>query len=342
MKNRKADVPYCGVREKKIKSAKPVLNEENFKHLYNFIVRRYLIHVRKDVKKLPAPWTKDPILREFKFTNVRREHDRETKWVIDRIVNNPKLSYENKLMNLALYRMFNKSTTMEIFDSVIDFEIDHGPNFDLWLDTVRDLFKLKLQKDPKYTFFTNAFLTCGIKVALGNQKDTNDEFMPMRIIKFAYKLWNEGFVDKIKKAKNQQEVFKVIQSWKGLGEFLAYQIYVDMTYIPEFPFSENEFTVSGPGCIKGLKEVFDDFDGMTYDEALFWLRDNIDYEFIKRAWKWEKDKLFVDLEPHDRHMNVMSLENCHCEISKYIRAHTGTGRPKNKYKAGSGNRKVEM
>lgn len=334
MKNRPMDVPYCGVNEKKIKKANPVLNEENFRHLYNFVVRRYMIHKRKDVQGLPAPWTKDPILQEFKFTNVRREHDRETKWVIKNIVNNKEMSYDQKLMNLALYRMFNKSITLEAARLPATFPLDE--------EFHREKLQAKLEDDPKYTFFTNAFLTCGIKVALGNQKDTNDEFMPMRIIKFANKLWNEGFVEKVKAAKNQKEVYNVIKSWNGLGEFLAYQIYVDMTYIPEFPFSENEFTISGPGCTKGLKEVFDNFDGLNMEEAIFWLRDNWDSLMEERGYKWNPDKLFSDLEPHDRCMNVMSLENCHCEISKYIRATNGTGRPKNKYKPGTGNRKVEM
>lgn len=332
MKNRKADVPYCGVREKKIKSANPVLNEENFRHLYNFITRRYVIHKRKDVKGLPAPWTKDPILQEFKFTNVRREHDRETKWLLENVVNNIRLDYDNKLMNIMLYRMFNKSKTLEVFGSTIDFYAWDDKTF----DSIRNSLVLKLGDDPKYTFFTNAFLTCGLKVALGNQKDTDDEFMPMRVIKFCKKLWDDGIIDKIKAAKNQKEVFEVVKSYNGLGEFLSYQIFVDFTYITEFPFSENEFTISGPGCTKGLKEVFDDFDGLNMEEALFWLRDNIDEEFKERGWKWDKDKLFSDLAPHDRYMNIMSLENCHCEISKYIRATNGTGRPKNKYRGGKG------
>lgn len=326
MKTRPADTLYCGVREKKIKNANPVLNEENFKHLYNFIVRRYLIHKRKDVQGKPAPWTKDPILQEFKFTNVRREHDRETRWVLNNIVHNPALSYENKLMNIILYRMFNKSVTIEAFGVPLAYPIDEGKT--------RAALKQKLKDEPKYTFFTNAFLTCGLKVALGNQKHTNDEFMPMRVIKFANHLWEDGLIEKIKKCKTQKDVFDAIKSYNGLGTFLAYQIFVDFTYIPEFPFSENEFTVSGPGCDRGLKEVFQDFDGLNMEEALFWLRDNIDEEFEARGWKWDKDKLFSDLEPHDRCMNVMSLENCHCEISKYIRATNGTGRPKNKYKAG--------
>ena len=331
MKTRPADKKYCGVDQKKIQKANPKLNEVNFRHLYNFITRRYMIHKRKDVQGLPAPWAKDPILQEFKFTNVRREHDRETKWLLANVIHNDDLSYENKIMNCILYRMYNKSKTLEIFGPTIDF-IDMDPS----LPVIRRLLKKRLEEDPKYTFFTNAFLTCGLKVALGNNPVANDDFMPMRIIKFARQLWESDIVGKIKAAADQKEVFNVIKSYNGLGEFLSYQIFVDLTYIPEFPFSENEFTVSGPGCIKGLKEVFEDFDGLSYDEALFWLRDNIDFEFTARDWKWEPFKLFDDLPEEDRYMNVMSLENCHCEISKYIRAVEGTGRPKNKYRGGKG------
>jgi len=323
-----ADVPYCGVREEVIKKATPRLNETNFKYLHQFITRRYLIHKKKDVQQLPAPWTNDPILREFKFTNVRREHDRETRWVLDNIVNHPSLSYDNKLMNLILYRLYNKSSTLELIKAPFDF------NKGLDQRAIRRALEQARERDKEYTYFTNAFLTCGLKASLGRMPETNDELMPMRVIKFVQKLWSEGIIGKIKKAKNQQAVYNALKSQYGIGAFLAYQIFVDFTYIPEFPFSENEFTVSGLGCIRGLDYIFEDRDGMTHDECLFWLRENIMVQFHMRGWKYDPQKLFDDLPVHDRCMNVMSLENCHCEISKYIRAVEGTGRPKNKYRSG--------
>jgi len=326
MKNRPADVPYCGVREDKIKNAKPVLNETNFKYLFDFITRRYRIHKKKDVKKLPAPWTKDPILRDYKFTNVRREHDRESLWLIKNIAENDYLSYEDKLMNIILFRMFNKSDTSSII-GLIQFS-----TFDIIKKSIEDRLRRKAENTPDYIFFTNAFLTCGLKVALGNNPETTDEFMPMRVIKFIEVLYKDGIVDKIKKAKDQKAVFEVVKSYKGLGEFLSYQIFVDFTYIHDFPFSENEFTISGPGCIRGLDNVFDDRDGMTHDECLFWLRDNLHMEFFDRGYKYDPIKLYSDLPMSDRRTNVMSLENIHCELSKYIRARNGTGGPRNRYK----------
>ena len=50
--------------------------------------------------------------------------------------------------------------------------------------------------------------------------------------------------------------------------------------------------------------------------------------------EYNPEKLFSDLPEYDREMNVMSIENCMCELSKYIKAVNGTGRPRNKYNGG--------
>lgn len=48
--------------------------------LLNFIAERELIRCRR-ATGLPAPWTDNPILQTWSFTNVRREDDRVTRWV---------------------------------------------------------------------------------------------------------------------------------------------------------------------------------------------------------------------------------------------------------------------
>jgi hypothetical protein len=53
-----------------------------------WIVERYKIHLKKDIKKLDPPWTNDPILQTYSFTNVRRLHDRVTKFVLKHICYN--------------------------------------------------------------------------------------------------------------------------------------------------------------------------------------------------------------------------------------------------------------
>lgn len=328
MKNKPADTLYCGVNKKHIKKAQPVLNERNLLYLYNFIKRRYVIHLRKDVLKKDPPWTTDQVLRDFRFTNIRREHDKESKWVIEHITSNPELSYEDKLLNVILFRLYNKHETAELIS--MPFKFSETPDWNP--EWYRSLFEAALVEDPKRVFFTAAFHTVGMKNTL--KKVTGESYAPMRILKFIKILINEGLVDDIKACTNQQEVYQTLTDYNGIGRFLAYQFYVDMTYIDEFPFSENEFTVAGPGCVMGLNYLFEDRDGMSYEECLFWLRDNLDRLFVEELGKdWDAKRVFWDLPEEDRCFNVMSLENCFCELSKYIRAKDGTGRPRKRYKA---------
>lgn len=328
MKNKPADTLYCGVNKKRIKKAQPVLNERNLLYLYNFIKRRYVIHLRKDVLKKDPPWTTDQVLRDFRFTNIRREHDKESKWVIEHITSNPELSYEDKLLNVILFRLYNKHETAELIS--MPFKFSETPDWNP--EWYRSLFEAALVEDPNRVFFTAAFHTVGMKNTL--KKVTGESYAPMRILKFIKILINEGLVDDIKACTNQQEVYQTLTDYNGIGRFLAYQFYVDMTYIAEFPFSENEFTVAGPGCVMGLNYLFEDRDGMSYEECLFWLRDNLDRLFVEELGKdWDSKRVFWDLPEEDRCFNVMSLENCFCELSKYIRAKDGTGRPRKRYKA---------
>lgn len=331
MKTKEADIEYCGVNRRKIQEAHPEIDPENLSHLYNFIRRRYNIHLRKDVIGDPAPWTKDPVLQKFRFTNVRREHDRESRWLIQNISTNPNLSYEDKLLNSILFRLYNKHQTSELIGMPIHFS--DNKNWDP--EKYRHLFEDAVKANPKVVFFTGAFNTGGLKRALKwyLPKGTPGNSMEMRVLYFMDSIISSDLIDRVKSSQTQREVFENLRSCMGIGEFLGYQIFVDMTYIPEFPFSENEFTVAGPGCKLGIDFLFKDRDGMTYEECLFWVRDNLERMFNECLGKpWDCRKVFWDLPEEDRCFNVMSLENCFCELSKYIRATTNTGRPRKKYK----------
>lgn len=328
MKTKKSDVLYCGVDEYKIQNASPEIDTDMFKELVQMVKDRYRIHKRKDVKKLPKPWTKNPIMQQYKFTNVRREHDRETKWLIEHITSNPEVSYEDKILNCILFRLFNKHQTSEIIHQPINFKELHK-NPSKYKQALADA------KASGASLFTSAFYTTGARQGMQKYLEASgvqSDLSGNDIMLFMDCLYEDGIVDRIKSAKYQQEVFKVITSYTGIGSFLGYQMFVDMTYIPEFPFSENEFTVAGPGCRKGLDLLFTDRTGLTYEECLFWLRDSWETLCGDLQIPWDADMLFNDLPEYDRCMNVMSLENCFCEFSKYMRAKTGQGRPKVKYK----------
>lgn len=346
MRTKKRDELYCGVRQEVIANAKPVINWENVYHFKRFVLDRYRIHKRKDVKGLPAPWTKNPVLQEFKFTNVRREHDRQTKYLIDNITNNPELSLEDKIVNSFMFRSWNNWSTLRDFGFPYKAEQLYDPELK---GRIRDKFYHLQGKEPERLWYNNAYNQGGTKSAWKRLFPDSpiEKDIPLRPFHVGVWLGEQKIVEKLLKAKNQQEAFETIKSVRGFADFLAYQVFVDLTYIEDFPFSENEFVIAGPGCKRGLDHIFIDKDGMTYEECIFWLRNKIDRTVSLfnskelNAWCKSNNKLnktylcdvvFRDLPVHDRCMNVMSIENCMCELSKYVKAVNGTGRPRNKYK----------
>jgi len=364
MKNREKDIFYCNVRKDVIQNAKPKLREDIVKLHHLYLTERHEIYKRKEIEKLPRPWTEDPVLDKYRFTNVRRELDRESKWLIENISENNNLSIQEKILWSILFRTYNKSETFKKLGFPKSVNIEKIMDYE---NQIREKIEKETKKDPNYVWFTPAFNTGGLKacwrfpnnriyenssndvqVQVINKKtgeihkkmkfkdakryikdnsqytiegfEEDIKFRPIYLIKYALE---HNIIDKILKADNQYEVYKIIKEIPGLSEFLAYQIFVDLTYIPDFPFSENEFTIAGPGCQRGLDELFEDYDNLNYEEALFWVRDHITDIWDKMGLKYDFQKQFDHLPKEDRCLNVMMIENSFCELSKFVKLKKG-------------------
>lgn len=333
MKNKRADIPYCGVNRQKILEAKPKLNAVAVKHFYDFVTERYKIHIRKDFLKQKAPWTNNPILLQYKFCNIRREHDRQSQYLIKNISTNPCLSIEDKIVNSFYFRAWNNWDTMKDLGGPWPAKSLYSSQMK---EQVRPIYQKLATEDPDRKWWSSAYNQGGTKQAWGypnpNRKVDKEDYIPLRVFHIGPWLKEHNTIEKLLNASDQKVAFEAIREIQGFADFLAYQIFVDLTYIEDFPFSENEFVVAGPGCRNGLNKLFDDYDGLTLEEALFWLADNVDEIFNKIHPPFWAGRLFVDLPQEDRFFSVMCLENCMCEFCKYIRTVEGNGRPRVKYK----------
>lgn len=333
MQNKRADIPYCGVSQQKIREAKPKLNVVAVKHLYDFVTERYKIHIRKDFLKQKAPWTNNPILSQYKFCNIRREHDRQSQYLIKNISTNSCLSLEDKIVNSFYFRAWNNWDTMKDLGGPWPAKCLYSSQMK---EQVRPIYQQLASEDPDRKWWSSAYNQGGTKQAWRypdpNEKINKEDDIPLRVFHIGPWLKEHNTVEKLLSASDQKAAFEAIKEIQGFADFLAYQIFVDLTYIEEFPFSENEFVVAGPGCKKGLNKLFDDYDWLTHEEALFWLADNIDEIFNEVHPPFWAGRLFVDLPQEDRFFSVMCLENCMCEFCKYIRTVEGNGRPRVKYK----------
>lgn len=330
MRSKLQDISYCGVNEELIHSSSLELNHKMMQQFEHYLIERYCIHIRKDVVGVKAPWTEDEVLQKYRFTNVRREHDRQTRWVIDHITNNSELCYEDKLLNCILFRLYNTSYTAELLGMPIRF----SENPDWNPSKYRFIVRQAISENPDQKLFTGAFSMSGLKKGLANYSPrgyaTRVEMRPLWLIK---KLLDDNAVKKIESCWSPEMVCSFLSRYKGIQEFFAYQIFVDFTYIEEFPYSENEYTIAGPGCQKGIEYLFDDTQELTYEECIFWLRDYLNS--LPENDPLNPREFFLDLPDYDQKWNVMCLENCLCEFSKYIRILTRTGKPRAIYKGGT-------
>ena len=73
---------------------------------FDFMIKRERLRLKKE-QGAPWPWSDDPILNTYKFTNVKREHDRTTRWMRENWTH----PHENRpageiIFNCALFRYF--------------------------------------------------------------------------------------------------------------------------------------------------------------------------------------------------------------------------------------------
>ena len=85
------------------------VHEENKYLFFELMHERMAIWKRRFVDKKERPWTKNEILRDYKFTNVYRELDRNSQWQIKNILLDDKLSLKNLLGHLLIWGKALKS-----------------------------------------------------------------------------------------------------------------------------------------------------------------------------------------------------------------------------------------
>lgn len=318
MKNKPNDIPYLKCNINKIKNANPRLNMESLEILYNYIIDRQEIYTKRESNQKP-PWSESEIFQKYSFTNVRRELDSTTKWVINNICNNPKLSYADRFYRTILFRIYNKIDTAKSINLNMD-------SISFWTDSN---FSRAVEKIEGHAYGLDYSVVSIISNMKEKYPDNNYKINPMFHIKQLF-IQNE-FKIPYKVEDNAEETIKWLKNnIPGVGDFIAYQIFIDLTYIDEFPISENEFTICGPGCKRGLNYLFDDKDGMSYTECIFWLRDNQNKIFKDINSSFSFQELFKNLSEYNRDWNVMSIENCMCELQKYINIINGKKKLPNK------------
>jgi hypothetical protein len=276
---------------------------EVFDTYWRFVVERQAIYERR-LTDPRGPWTADPILQQYKFTNVFRAADRVSQHLIREVqyrVDRSQAPVEVVFRTL-LFKFFNRIETWELLERTL------GPLS--WQST--DLSKVEAVLDAAMIRGERIYSAAYIMPApaLGRQRKHANHLALLT------KLMADGLPGQIATARSLREVYERLLAYPGLGPFLAFQYSIDLNYSSVLAFDEDEFVIAGPGALDGLAKCFDDLGGHAPEEAIAAVVDDQEREFAARGLDFSG--LF------GRRMRLIDAQNVFCEISKYARiAHPG-------------------
>lgn len=264
----------------------------------------YFAYERQNIfyKKLDGvepPWTKDEILNTYKFCNSYRVNDRVSQYLLKNVIYNGK-NYSNRdmLFRIILFKLFNKEETWQLFiDNFSDVTL---ANFDKekYSKVIEDA------KNSGIKIYSDAYISCANKVFGYDKKHDNH-------LALLDKMFNiDKIDDKILNAKSMKDAFDIIKSYPLIGNFMAYQLITDINYSNIVNFKEDEFTVAGPGSIRGIDKCFID-KGMSYEDIIRYMFKHQDEEFKRLNLKFKRIL--------NRPLQLIDCQNIFCELDKYTR-----------------------
>lgn len=279
--------------------------------LLYFIWEREVIRIVRD-RGDPRPYTHDPVLDRYKFTNIRRRDDRVSRWIIEHIIEKCS-DREDLWFVLLIARLINWPPTLQ---HLIDRDILLRPAAEFNAEefsTALEDFKGQSSK-----VYSGAYMVYPTKMDPGGVKSLA---IARHIITPAL-----GLSERIEAALNTDdpliaEFVEVLSSSFGISTFMAGQVAADLTYCHQLGQAADILTYApiGPGSSRGLNYLLNRAPNAGWTQQAF----NHELMKVRDAVLWQLE--INDLTLHD-------VQNCLCEFSKYCRTVLGEGKPKTTYK----------
>ena len=282
--------------------------------LLYFIWEREAIRVARE-NGHPAPWTADPILQKYKFTNVRRQDDRVSQWIIKHLIQ----PNENRLdlwFTLLVARLVNWPPTLQAL-----LQAGVLPCSPAKFDAARFESVLEGLRASGAKVYSGAYMLYPTKKNPGgNKARTVAEHIIGSVVHHSSNIHNELWREDLEGGGSIERFVAALSECFGISTFMAGQVAADLTYDSHLSGAADLYSYApiGPGSMRGLNCLQGRAPFASWKSGMFTLT-------LEGINNHIADKLYItDLTLHD-------VQNCMCEYSKYCRALLGEGKPKNTY-----------
>lgn len=278
----------------------PTPRKEVYDLYWKFAFERQAIFERR-VTGQPKPWTQDPILKTYKFCNVFRAADRESQHLIREAACNAAFDgSDNQLFQIVAYRFFSEIETWRGLKRALG----RPP---VIADLADGGFTRALEetKAARGKLYTNAFILCANKAFGHDQKYKN------HVALFRKMFMQDNLAQRLRKARTLKEIYEVLRSYPLMGDFMSYQVAIDLNYSSQINFSENDFCQAGPGALRGIKKAFVDLGDLSPAQVIGRMVERQTEEF---------DRLGLPFKGlRGRPLHAIDAQGLFCELDKYGR-----------------------
>ena len=154
----------------------------------------------KKKQGLPAPWTEDKILQEYKFCNSYRVNDRVSQYLLKNVIYNGKgYSAQDTIFRIILFKLFNKESTWKILEretGEITLKTFNVEKYSKTLDN-------EISKGN--AIYNDAYISCANKVFGFDHKHDNHLALLQKMFK------EDRIQDEILNCKTMEEAFNIIK-----------------------------------------------------------------------------------------------------------------------------------
>lgn len=279
----------------------PARVTEVYESYWRFAAERQSIFFKR-LEHSKEPWTRDPILSQYKFTNAYRASDRVSQYLIRHVIYRDDLprSEREVCFRILLFKFFNKIETWKLLESRIGPIVFSEYRFDRYDQVLNSAMK------AGHRIYSAAYIMPPGQSAFGQSAKHRNNLLLLE------KMMHSALPERLTEARTMQEGFELLRAYPTIGNFLAYQFITDINYSEITDFTEMEFVVPGPGAKDGLRKCFADTGGLNEVELIRLMSDIQQREF---------ERLGIEFRSlWGRPLQLIDCQNLFCEVDKYARA----------------------
>jgi hypothetical protein len=265
---------------------------------WQFAAERQAMYERR-LSGASGPWTDNPILRAFRFTNAYRAADRVSQFLIAEIQYREDRSQApaELFFRTLLFKIFNRIETWTLL------ERHHGPLAWQSIDLHAVNSTLNQAMASGERIYSAAYIMPPPRLGRQRKHENHLALLEMMML--------DGLPARLQRARSLRETYDLLKPYPGLGPFLAFQYAIDLNYSNLLDFNEEDFVVAGPGALDGIAKCFGR-DAAKEPEAVI-------HEMVAR-----QDSEFRRLDLgfnglFGRRLQPIDCQNLFCEISKFAR-----------------------